>query len=158
MAQVPAAQLLLMGGEPREVELLKQKAGALGSADRCVFSGKRPPSELPLFLALADVLASPRVKGANTPFKVYTYLASGKPIVATRIATHTQVLDDGNAFLAAPEPAAFAAALRDALEHPEEARARADRGYGLVEREYGLPRYREKIARAYAEVGRLAGR
>ena len=155
MAQVPAAQLLLMGGEPREIEALKQKAGVLGSADRCVFSGKRPPSELPLFLALADVLASPRVKGENTPFKVYTYLASGKPIVATRIATHTQVLDDGNAFLAAPGPAAFAAALRDALEHPDEARVRADRGYGLVEREYGLPRYREKIARAYAEVGRL---
>jgi glycosyltransferase involved in cell wall biosynthesis len=157
MAQVPAAQLLLMGGEPREIEGLKAKARAIGSADRCVFSGRRPPSELPLFLALADVLASPRVKGENTPFKVYTYLASGKPIVATRIATHTQVLDDRNAFLAAPEPAAFAAALRDALEHPDEALARADRGYGLVEREYGLPRYREKIARAYAEVQRLAG-
>ncbi len=46
----------------------------------------RPPSS-PAFLALADVLCSPRVKGENTPFKIYSYLASGKPIVATRIAT-----------------------------------------------------------------------
>lgn len=156
MAQVAAAQLLLMGGEPHEVDALRAKARAVGLDGRCTFSGKRPPSELPLFLALADVLASPRVKGENTPFKVYTYLASGKPIVATRIATHTQVLDDGNAFLAAPEPSAFAAALRQALEQREQAQARAEAGYALVQREYGLARYREKIARAYAEVERLA--
>jgi glycosyltransferase involved in cell wall biosynthesis len=155
MALVPGAQLLLMGGEPREIEALREEARARGLAGRCSFSGKRPPSELPLFLALANVLASPRVKGENTPFKVYTYLASGKPIVATRIATHTQVLDDGNAFLAAPEPAAFAEALRHALEKREEAQARANRAYALVEREYGPARYREKIARAYAEVQRI---
>ena len=41
-----------------------------------------------------DVLASPRRHGQNTPFKVFTYLASGKPLVATRIPTHTQLLDD----------------------------------------------------------------
>jgi glycosyltransferase involved in cell wall biosynthesis len=158
MTLVPGAQLLLMGGEPHEIDALKEKGRTLDLADRCVFSGKRPPSELPLFLALADVLASPRVKGENTPFKVYTYLASGKPIVATRIATHTQVLDDTNAFLAAPEPAALADAVGRALGNRDEARVRADRGYALVEREYGLARYREKIARAYAEVERLATR
>ena len=154
-ARLPQVQLLLMGGEPQEIEALRDRARALGSQDRCVFSGKRPPSELPAFLALADVLASPRVRGENTPFKVYTYLASGKPIVATRIGTHTQLLDDTNAFLAAPDPADFADALRQAVEQPEQARARADRGYSLIEREYGVARYREKIARAYAAVERL---
>jgi glycosyltransferase involved in cell wall biosynthesis len=158
VSRLPQAQLLLMGGEPHEIEALRDRALALGSLARCVFSGKRPPSELPLFLALADVLASPRVAGENTPFKLYTYLASGKPIVATRIATHTQVLDDTNAFLAAPTPAALAEALRQALERQDEARARAERGYSLIEREYGLARYREKIARAYAAVERLSGR
>jgi glycosyltransferase involved in cell wall biosynthesis len=155
VARLPQVQLLMMGGEPREIEAMRDKARALGSERRCIFSGKRPPSELPAFLALADVLASPRVRGDNTPFKVYTYLASGKPIVATRIGTHTQLLDDTNAFLAAPNPADFADALRRALEQPEEARTRADRGYTLIEREYGVARYREKIARAYAAVERL---
>ena len=154
-ARLPQVQLLLMGGEAQEIEALRDRARALGSQDRCAFSGKRPPSELPTFLALADVLASPRVRGENTPFKVYTYLASGKPIVATRIGTHTQLLDDTNAFLAAPNPADFADALRQAVEQPEQARARADRGYALIEREYGVARYREKIARAYAAVERL---
>jgi glycosyltransferase involved in cell wall biosynthesis len=158
MAQVPGAQLLLMGGEPSDVATAGERAATLGIADRCVFSGKRPPTELPLFLALADVLASPRVKGENTPFKVYTYLASGKPIVATRIATHTQLLDDSIAFLAEPSPGTFAAALRQALEQPADAAARADRGYALVAREYSTARYREKIAAAYEAVARLAAR
>jgi len=156
LARLPGAQVLLMGGEPQDVDSMRATARRLGVDDRCVFSGKRPPSELPLFLALADVLASPRVKGENTPFKLYTYLASGKPVVATGIPTHTQLLDDTTAFLVAPEPAAFAEGLRRALEEPKEAAARADRAYALVAREYSLSRYREKIAAAYAAVEALA--
>ncbi|MFN8094715.1 MAG: glycosyltransferase family 4 protein [Vicinamibacteria bacterium] len=158
MAAVEGAQLLLMGGDPSDVAAASDRADALGVGERTIFSGKRPPSHLPLFLALADVLASPRVKGENTPFKVYTYLASGRPIVATRIATHTQILDDTNAFLVEPTPAAMAAGLRRALSSPDEARARADAGHALVSREYSVARYREKIAAAYAEVERLAAR
>ncbi len=157
-ARVPELQLLLMGGEPSEIDTMRARARELGLLDRCHFAGKRPPSELPVFLALADVLASPRVKGANTPFKIYTYLASGKPIVATRMSTHTQLLDDETAFLVAPLPEAFAGGLRRALEQPEEAAFRAARGYALVEREYGLDRYREKVARAYTAVERIVER
>ncbi len=155
MAAVSDAQLLLMGGSPNDVAGARGRATALGLGGRAVFSGQRPPSQLPLFLALADVVASPRVKGENTPFKVYTYLASGRPIVATRIATHTQVLDDANAFLVEPTAAALAAGLARALASPAEARVRADTGYALVAREYSVVRYREKIAAAYAEVERL---
>jgi glycosyltransferase involved in cell wall biosynthesis len=155
---VPGAQFLFMGGEPGEIERLKARAAALGSADRCFFSGKRPPSELPVFLSVADVLTSPRLTGENTPFKIYTYLASGKPVVATRIATHTQLLDNTTAFLVEPGPEGLAAGIRSALEHPDEARARAERGYALIERDYSKERYREKVARAYAEVERLVAR
>ena len=103
------------------------------------------------------MLASPRVKGENTPFKIYTYLASGRPVVATRIPTHTQLLDDTLAFLVDPSAEAIAAGLRQALEQKDDARARAERGLALVEREYSVARYREKVARAYAEVARQAG-
>lgn len=151
---VPAAQFLLMGGRPLEIDGLTARARALGAGSRVRFSGTRPPSELPAFLALADVLCSPRVKGENTPFKIYSYLASGKPVVATRIPTHTQLLDDSLAFLVEPSAAGLAAGLRQALEQEDEAAARAGRGLSLVEREYSVERYREKVARAYAEIGR----
>jgi glycosyltransferase involved in cell wall biosynthesis len=119
-----------------------------------VFTGKRPPAELPAFLGLADVLASPRRRGVNTPFKVYTYLASGRPLVATRILTHTQVLDEGNAWLVEPTADALAAGLRAALGDPAEAQRRAARGRALVERDYSAARYAEKVRAAYGEVAR----
>jgi glycosyltransferase involved in cell wall biosynthesis len=151
---VPAAIFVFMGGEPPEIEAMKGRARDAGAAERCVFVGKRPPSELPLFLALTDVVASPRTQGTNTPFKIYTYLASGRPLVATRIATHTQLLDDTIAFLVEPTPEGLAAGLRGALADPRDAAARAARGRDLIEREYSEARYREKVRRAYEEVVR----
>jgi glycosyltransferase involved in cell wall biosynthesis len=148
-AQVPEAQFVFMGGEPAQIEALRARAQSAGAGARCVFSGKRSPLELPSFLAIADVLVSPRCQGLNTPFKVYTYLASGKPLVATRIPTHTQLLDDTLGFLVEPSPAGLAAGIREALQRPEEARARAARGRALVESEYSLERFTQKVARAY---------
>jgi glycosyltransferase involved in cell wall biosynthesis len=149
-SRLPDVQVLLMGGETAEVEVLRRR-GAHGGA-RCVFAGKRPPSDLPAFLALADVLVSPRIQGENTPFKVYTYLASGKPLVATRIPTHTQLLNDSVSFLVEPTAEGIATGIRQALAAPEEARARATRGRELIEREYSAARYVGKVERAYAAV------
>jgi glycosyltransferase involved in cell wall biosynthesis len=158
LALTPHVQLLLMGGGPDDVARMKAEARRRGVGERCVFSGQRPPSDLPAFLALADVLASPRAKGQNTPFKIFTYLASGKPLVATRIPTHTQLLDDTTAFLVDPTPEGLASGILAALDRPEHAAARARAARGLIEREYSVERYREKIARAYETVGRLATR
>jgi glycosyltransferase involved in cell wall biosynthesis len=158
VALVPRVQLLLMGGGPADVARVKVAARARGVGERSVFSGQRPPSELPTFLALADVLASPRAKGQNTPFKIFTYLASGKPLVATRIPTHTQLLDDTTAFLVEPTAEGLASGIRAALDRPADAAARASRGRELIEREYSTERYREKIARAYATVERSVAR
>jgi glycosyltransferase involved in cell wall biosynthesis len=156
---VPQARFLFMGGEPAEIETLRTRARRLGTEERCVFSGKRPPSELPMFLALADVLVSPRSRGENTPFKLFTYLASGRPLVATRIPSHTQLLEAGTAFLVDPTPEGLAAGIRAALGDPQDARARAERGYALIEKEYSTERHREKVAAAYAEVeGRVRRR
>jgi glycosyltransferase involved in cell wall biosynthesis len=158
LALLPHTQLVLMGGGPADVARMKAEARARGVGERCIFSGQRPPADLPVFFALADVLASPRAQGQNTPFKIFTYLASGKPLVATRIPTHTQLLDDTTVFLVEPTPRGLASGILAALDHPEDAADRARRGSELIEREYSAARYREKIARAYADVERLAAR
>jgi glycosyltransferase involved in cell wall biosynthesis len=150
---VAGAQFLFMGGEPDEIETLRARARSLGTQSRCMFSGKRPPSRLPEFLAVADLLVSPRSRGENTPFKVFTYLASGRPLVATRIPSHTQLLSDETAFLVESTPEGLAEGIREALGDPPGARARAEQGHALIERAYSTARYREKVARAYAEVG-----
>ena len=150
---VPEAWFVCMGGEPAAVEALRARAGA----GRVVFAGQRPPSELPSFLALADVLVSPRLHGENTPFKIYTYLASGRPLVATRLPTHTQILDDSVAVLVEPTPSGLAAGIRTVLADPVQADERAARGRSLIERDYSPRRYAEKVARAYAAVEAAVG-
>jgi glycosyltransferase involved in cell wall biosynthesis len=146
-----------MGGEPGEIEAIRARAQAAGAADRCVFAGKRSPTELPRFLALADVVASPRRRGVNTPFKVYTYLASGRPLLATRIPSHTQVLDDTNAWLVDATPDALAAGIRALRHDPMEAARRAARGKALIDREYSPERYAQKVRAAYAHVAAAVG-
>jgi glycosyltransferase involved in cell wall biosynthesis len=157
-ARVPEAQFVFMGGEPGEVAAARAQARALGTGERCAFAGKHPPSELPRFLALADLLASPRRRGVNTPFKVYTYLASGRPLLATRIPSHTQILDDANAWLVDATGEALAGGIRAALADGTEAARRADQGRALVEREYSPTRYAEKVRAAYSHVLSLARR
>ena len=152
-AGTPEAQFVFMGGEPNQIEALVARSAAAGTAARTIFAGKRPPSQLKLFLALADVLVSPRVQGANTPFKIYTYLAAGKPLVATRLPTHTQLLDDSLAFLVEPSATGLCSGIRAALGNPDESLARADRGRLLVEREYSEARFKEKVRAAYSRLG-----
>ncbi len=55
--------------------------------------------EMPLYLSMADCLASPRSSGDNLPLKIFDYLASGRPIVATRVGAHESVLGGGRAIL-----------------------------------------------------------
>jgi glycosyltransferase involved in cell wall biosynthesis len=149
---LPELQLVLMGGEPEQIETLRRSAEAAGAGGGCVFAGKRPPEQLPVFLALADVVVSPRCRGTNTPFKIYTYLASGRPLVATRIASHTQLLDDSLALLVEPHGEALANGIQEALRDHAAAAARARRGRELIEREHSTTRFTEKVREAYSQV------
>ncbi len=64
-------------------------------------------------MQLADVLISPRISGMNTPMKAYTYIASGKPIVATKITAH-QIFEKF-AYMADSTPQELEACIRKAL-------------------------------------------
>jgi glycosyltransferase involved in cell wall biosynthesis len=72
--------------------------------------------------------------------------------LATRIVSHTQVLDDTNAWLVEATPDALASGIRAALHDPREAARRAERGRALVDREYSPARYAQKVRAAYAHV------
>ena len=111
-------QLLLVGGgdgEREKVEFYKEMCRTKGIADSVIFCGEFPPETMSVFIEKSDVLVSSRITGNNIPLKIYTYLASGKLLVATNIASHTQVLHSGNCLLAEPDPAAFARELQRAL-------------------------------------------
>jgi len=146
----PRVVFLLVGESPAAVRRTKETAASLGIADRMVFTGQVPPGHMPLYLELADVLISPRLSGTNTPLKIYSFLKTGKPVVATRLWTHTQILDDDIAVLVDPNPESMAAGLRFALFDPAgQSRARAARE--MAAREYTIDHYREKIRLALSK-------
>ncbi|MGD0783414.1 MAG: glycosyltransferase, partial [Candidatus Aminicenantales bacterium] len=101
MARVKGrAVLLIVGGSKADHERAGEQARALGAAGRIRCVEKVPPRDVPRYISAADVLVSPRISGTNTPLKIYSFLKSGKPFVATRLYTHTQVLTDEMVILA----------------------------------------------------------
>lgn len=130
--ECPDVALVLVGGEEREIERLSESAKAQGVMRNMLFVGKKPPEELPDYLALADVLVSPRRGGINPPGKIYTYMQSGKPIVATDIQAHTDVLTSDAAILVSPTPDGIADGILRALADPKSAAVKAARAREMV--------------------------
>ena len=147
-AERPDARLILAGGKPDQVERARADARAAGIEDVTIFAGERPAAEIPAYLLAADVLVSPRSRGTNTPLKIYQYLRSGKPIVATRLLTHTQVLNDDTAILTDASSQAYAAGILQALADPARAAELGRQARNLAETKYSYEAYLEKTRRA----------
>jgi glycosyltransferase involved in cell wall biosynthesis len=146
----PDVRLVMVGGEPWQVQAARQEVARSGLSDSVVFTGQRRPDEVPEFLDAATLLVSPRSTGTNTPLKIYQYLRSARPIVATRLRTHTQVLSDETAFLVEPEPSAFAAGILQVLNDSARASDVGQRGRHLADTKYSDEAFLAKTRHAFA--------
>ncbi len=152
MRSVPNAVVVLAGGEPHQVSAYRQRARLLEVDKSFLAIGKRPADEMPELMSLADVLVSPRSEGENTPLKIFSYMLSGRPIVATNLRTHTQVLDEGSAVLVAPSAEAFAKGLIEILGDRERGAELAKRAKAKVERDHSYDVFKRKLGEVYAFV------
>ena len=148
----PDARLVLAGGRPEQVTRARELAQAAGIEAITLFAGERPAPEIPAFLLAADVLVSPRSRGTNTPLKIYQYLRSGKPIVATRLLTHTQVLSDQTAILTGVAPQEFADGVLAGLNDRARAAAVGRAARDLAETKYSYQAYLERTRQACAAL------
>jgi glycosyltransferase involved in cell wall biosynthesis len=112
---LPSAKFLLVGGAQAEIDALRSMAMRLGIADNLILERSRPQSEIPAYLAAADALVSPRVQGINPPGKLLSYLAAGRPLVATDTLVHNQLLSADCAILTTPDAEGLARGLILAL-------------------------------------------
>lgn len=141
----PGAFLLLVGGNRSQIERLSSLASARGLTGHCHFTGRVPQPLAQWYARKASVQTSPRTTGSNTPLKIYEQLASGVPLVATRIPSHTQVVDDRVCFLVDPTEEALAqglgTALTDTLRRDQVVAAARE----LYERRYSRRVYDQKM-------------
>lgn len=147
-----AAHLVLVGGNAAQVTDFRNSAAALGLAERVSLVGTVSPTEIPAYLAATDVIVSPRSSGTNTPLKIYGYLRSGVPLVATNIYTHTQTLDDGIAELVPPTAAGLAQGIERLLADRGRARDLARAARARASAEFSDEGYIKKVAEFYRLV------
>jgi glycosyltransferase involved in cell wall biosynthesis len=141
--------LVVMGGRAARIAQYREKAARLGIDETVSFLGPRPLEHLGDYLAGADVLVCPRVRGLNTPMKLFPYLHSGRPVLATALRTHTQLLTSDEAYLAPATPEGFAAGMRVLARSPSLRHRLGRTGRALVEQNHTFAAHRERLNRAY---------
>jgi glycosyltransferase involved in cell wall biosynthesis len=152
LAPDSSLRTVIIGGTAAHVGKYRAMAASLGIADRVHLLGGRPVDHLGAYLAQADILLSPRVLGQNTPMKVYSYMQSGKAIVATDIRSHTQALDTRCAMLVKADAQEMAVGLAALAGDRGLRELLGNAAREKAEREYSLPVYTAKLRAAYQQL------
>ncbi|MGD9972848.1 MAG: glycosyltransferase family 4 protein [Desulfatirhabdiaceae bacterium] len=143
------AILVIVGGTVDDVNEYRNRSRKLGIDRQTVFVGSRPVEELGAYLSLADILVSPRIRGNNTPMKIYSYLDSGKAILATDLPTHTQVLDSEISVLVNPDPESMSKGMIRLITDRQLQKRLAANARARVVQDYTLSAYQGKLFRFY---------
>lgn len=122
---LPDALFLVVGGMEEDRERL-QVYIAERSIENVRLIAHVPPSEVAVYLFAADALVLPNSarqtisREYTSPLKLFEYMASGTPIVATDLPSTREVLRDGeNAALVEPDDSeSLARGIRRVLESP----------------------------------------
>ena len=123
----------------------------LDLGDRVQFLGLIPADEIPAFLQRATALVIPHPAAvfseAAFPTKLGEYLATGVPVVATRVGEIERYVTHGHtAFLADPDRwESLAEALDVVLNDPEGARSVGRQGAVLARREFDVGRHGRRL-------------
>jgi glycosyltransferase involved in cell wall biosynthesis len=138
-------RMVIAGGSTEQVEHFRAMAEQLGLGDSCLFTGRLPQTAAKHLMKISTALASPRTEGNNTPLKVYELLASGKPMFATNIYSHTQVLTDNVAFLVAPTARGLADGMLAATADDDTVERMVSNAAKLYEEKYSRRVYENKM-------------
>ena len=123
-------QVHLVGGIGDDLRRLETVAGG----DRLHVRGHLPQRDSILYLAAADVVVLPNSGHSDisvaytSPLKLFEYLASGRPLVASDLPSIREVVrpDEHALLVPADDPAALAAAIIRLGDEPDLARRLAD--------------------------------
>jgi glycosyltransferase involved in cell wall biosynthesis len=87
----------LCGGTEKDIEKFKQE---YGFNENVMIVGKKDHNEIPIYLKAADILVLPNNKGEmismyyTSPLKLFEYMASKRPIIASKLPSLQEILDE----------------------------------------------------------------
>lgn len=156
-AALPNLRVFLVGGGPQEA-FLKQLACDLGVNDRIIFTGRVPHQQVANYYSVLDALVYPRksmrLTELVTPLKPMEAMAQGKPVLASDVGGHKELITHGeNGYLfAANNPAALANAIESMFLNTASYESLVTRGREFVEQERNWVASVGRYQRIYAAV------
>ncbi len=154
-SQSGSLSLVVVGGRADDIEKYQAMAHRLGLGEAVHFLGPRGVDEIGGYMSQADALVSPRTQGINTPMKIYSYLDSGVPVLATDLPTHTQVLNSENSLLVEPNEESFAKGLLTLKADASLRQKLSSNAKEYIKREHSYDRFKETVNGIYARVESL---
>lgn len=153
----PDTRVLLTGGGPQSKHL-QQLALKLGLADKVIFTGRVPNTEIQRYYNLVDILVYPRLQmrltDLVTPLKPLEAMAQGKLVVASDVGGHRELIRDqqtGSLFKAG-DIENLACTIVDLLSNPSSWDARRMAGRTFVEAERTWKQSVERYVKLYADL------
>ena len=134
--------LVVVGGEPTEIEEKKLLAQRLKVDRRVLFIGRVAHALIPRYLASFDLLIGPYPNNEfnsyfTSPLKLFEYMAAKRPIIVADLPSIRDILDEDTAYLcSSDDPRSYAQAIHRAMANPDEATLKAAKAFDLLKEKY----------------------
>lgn len=123
--------IYFVGGTDDDIERFRKRVQEQ-NIKNIIIAGRKPHDEIPLWVTAADVLVLPNTakdkasKYETSPVKLFEYMASGRPVVASDLPSIRNVVDEELVFFFEPDNSqSLAHMVHYALNHKDECIARA---------------------------------
>ncbi|MDH4100946.1 MAG: glycosyltransferase [Nitrospirota bacterium] len=152
---VPEARLLVVG-EGEELEPLKTMAREMGIEQRVLFPGLR--RDIPAILARTEVFVLPSL-WEGMPNAVLEAMATGRPVVATRVGGVSELMVEGETGVIVPpsDAPALQQAILAMLSNPEQARLMGEKGRERAMKHFDIRLTVRKTEELYRRVLKQRG-
>jgi len=150
--EIPQARLRI-AGDGRFKTILSSMARALGIDDSVDFMGYVPYDKLNLLFSSADVFVLPSSFGESFGIVLIEAMASGTPVIGTRVGGIVEILDEGEyGVLVSPSiPEELSEAMIHLMKDKEKRNALAERALKMVREKYDWKVVTEKVIKLYEE-------
>lgn len=116
-------KVVFVGGTDEDIKEFKKKYGNVKNIE---IKGHLPYKLMPVWMKLADILVLPNSakeeisRNWTSPMKMFEYMASQRPIVASDLPSIREVLNENNSVLVKPDnPKALAEGINSVLKKPD---------------------------------------
>ncbi len=155
--QLPVNVKFMILGTGGELQALKLYAWDLGIEDRVIFPGAVSHSEVPQYIAAADICVAcfedNEVTRCKSPLKIAEYMASGKPVVASDVGEVRNMLGDAGILVQSGSAEGIARGVLELLRDEKLRQAVAVKARQRAEATYNWSCSAANLEKAYQSVG-----